>query len=275
MRNLWINGFYAVANVMLLFALATPLWAAGQGVEAQAVEQVRRGRTGGGGQSQLEFSPMPERGEVAAVDQWPEEPAPGPEQAREYQRLPSGEKVVALTFDDGPGPRTRALLDILSQRDVPATFFVLGDSVLNHPGHARAIAQAGHDLANHTWSHPRLTELSRERVWWEVAACAAAIEAVGGQARPYLRPPYGSRDEQLLDVAEELGYVLVMWDVDSRDWELTDADQVLERALARVRPGSIVLFHDRPKVTLKVLPRFIDALQAQGYRFVLLSQYFQ
>lgn len=257
MRNRWINGLYAVANVVLVAALIYPAPAA---ADVQPV-----GRSG-----------VPEqKTPVGELSRPVELPVEARERQRVYRSLPTEEKVVALTFDDGPGARTRELLAILAGRQVPATFFVLGNSVLNNPGLARAIAQAGHDLANHTWSHPDLTELGWERVWWEIAACTSAIEAVGAPARLYLRPPYGRFDEQVLDVCAELGYVAVMWDVDSRDWELSDADQVLQRALARLRPGSIVLFHDRPAVTLKVLPRFINAVKGMGYRFVLLSDYLE
>ncbi|MTI96517.1 MAG: polysaccharide deacetylase family protein [Firmicutes bacterium] len=193
--------------------------------------------------------------------------------ANVYRRMPTANSVVALTIDDGPGARTRELLAILEEKKVPATFFLLGKQAAANPGLARAIVAAGHDVANHSWSHPRLTELSARAVEREIARCTDVLLDLGINVRPFFRPPYGSRDEQVDEISRELGYHILLWDVDSRDWEFDDEEIVLERALKGLKPGSIVLFHDNPEVTLRVLPRFIDEVRSWGYEFVLLSDY--
>ncbi|HCX78666.1 MAG TPA: hypothetical protein DG577_04555 [Firmicutes bacterium] len=190
-----------------------------------------------------------------------------------YRRLPTKDKVVALTFDDGPGKLTKKLLKILAKKKVPATFFLLGNSALNNPKPVKAITDGGCELALHTWSHPNLTELKKEKIYWQAEACAAALAGLEADFLPLLRPPYGRWDDEVLAVCQRLNCHMVLWDVDSRDWEGGPAAKVLARVLDNLKPGSIVLFHEGKNVTLEVLPKFIDEAKARGYRFVLLSDY--
>ncbi len=196
------------------------------------------------------------------------------ELAKVYRRLPTQEKVVALTFDDGPKKTaTRKILAILEEKDVPATFFLLGSSALNQPELVRQISDAGCDIANHSWSHPDFTKISEEKLVWQIEASAVAFAAMGAEYQPYIRPPYGKMDGTVRRVSADLGYDVLLWNVDPRDWQYKDPEIVLELALTGLKPGSIVLFHDRPEATLQVLPDFIDAARAMGYEFVLISQY--
>jgi peptidoglycan/xylan/chitin deacetylase (PgdA/CDA1 family) len=200
---------------------------------------------------------------------------PGKDGGRVYYRLPTSDKVVALTFDDGPGRLTNTLLAILSAKKVPATFFLLGNSALNNPGLVEAITNAGCDLANHTWSHPSLTKLKEEKIYWQTEACAAVFAGLEAECLPFLRPPYGRWNEKVKAVCRRLNYHIILWNVDSRDWEGGSAEEVLAKVLDGLKPGSIVLFHEGKDVTLEVLPKFIDEARARGYEFVRLTDYIE
>lgn len=192
-----------------------------------------------------------------------------------FRSLPTDDKVIALTFDDGPRSTLGKLLAILEEKEAPATFFLLGSHAQKRPALVRAIVEAGCEIANHTWSHPHLTGLGREEIIAQVDDSAQALAATGAVAQPYLRPPYGEWNEEVRQVSETLGYRLVLWNVDTRDWQYDDPEIVLNRALSGLKPGCIVLFHDGPQVTLEVLPRFIDEARTRGYEFVLLSDYLE
>lgn len=195
--------------------------------------------------------------------------------AKVIRKLPTEDKVIALTFDDGPKETVRDILAILAEKEVPATFFLLGNFAKNRASLVNAIVQAGSEIANHSWSHPRLTELSEEEIYWQIQNCGAAFAEIGVESQPFMRPPYGSLDERVLAVCAATNYKVLLWNVDTRDWEYDDPDIVLGRAVAGLNPGGIVLFHDGPRVTLQVLPKFIDAARAQGYEFVLISDYLE
>lgn len=190
-----------------------------------------------------------------------------------YRRLPTKDKVVALTFDDGPGKLTKKLLKILEKKKVTATFFLLGNSALNNPKLVKAIADGGCQLALHTWSHPNLTKLKKEKIYWQIEACAAAFAGLEADYLPLLRPPYGRWNAEVQGACQRLNCHMVLWDVDSRDWEGEPVAKVLARVLDNLKPGSIVLFHEGKNVTLEVLPKFIDEARARGYQFVLLGDY--
>ena len=118
-----------------------------------------------------------------------------------------------------------------------------------------------------------MTKLKKEKIYWPAEACASALAGLVVDFLPLLRPPYGRWNDEVLAVCQRLNYHMVLWDVDSRDWEGGPADKVLARVLDNLKPGSIVLFHEGKNVTLEVLPKFIDEAKARGYRFVLLSDY--
>lgn len=189
-----------------------------------------------------------------------------------FHSLPGGEKVVALTFDDGP-QNTLKILAILEEKQAPATFFLLGNLAKARPKLVRAIADSGCEVANHTWSHPNLKELDAEKIRWQLESTAAVFADQGVEARPFMRPPYGHWNSQVQDICARMDYQIILWDVDTRDWEYKNADKVLAKALRGLKPGSIVLFHEGKSVTLEVLPKFIDEARELGYEFVLLSDY--
>ncbi|MBQ9414138.1 MAG: polysaccharide deacetylase family protein, partial [Clostridia bacterium] len=182
------------------------------------------------------------------------------------------EKVVSLTFDAAWGDEdTGTLIDILGKYGVSATFFVVGEWVDRCPDAAKALAAAGHEIMNHSNTHPHMPELSKDQMIAELTACNDKIEAVTG-VRPLLhRPPYGDYSDTLIDAVESLGMYTIQWDVDSLDWKEIPADEIVSRVTSRVQSGSIVLFHNAALHTPEALPAIIEALQAQGYTFLKVS----
>lgn len=182
---------------------------------------------------------------------------------------------IALTFDDGPDPaRTPALLDVLRELQVPATFFLLGSRVEQNPALARRIMLEGHELGNHTFHHPYLPLRRSRTVKGELAATDAAIERATGIVPALARPPYGGRSPANVRAFERLGKRVVLWDVNSFDWKGAPAPDIASRVLARVRPGSIVLMHDAREggeVTVEAVRLLVPELRARGYELVTSS----
>lgn len=182
-------------------------------------------------------------------------------------------KCVALTFDDGPSPYTTPeLLKTLEQKGVAATFFMIGKNVKAYPDVAKQVADAGHEVAVHTWSHPDLTKQSAETIRSQMADTVAAIEDATGVTPVAMRPPYGAQNQQVRDIAGELGMSVILWDVDTEDWKNLNTQTTTERALAGTRNGSIVLQHDIHAPSVAAVPGIIDSLRAQGYEFVTVEQ---
>ncbi len=181
---------------------------------------------------------------------------------------------IAMTFDDGPSEKlTPELLDLLAQRHIHATFFVIGKNVAEHPEILQRAVREGHEIANHSWSHPAFGKMSDARVRTELQKTDDAIRsAIGG--RPVLmRPPYGSISaRQKKWINEEFGYRTILWDVDPLDWKRPGPAVVTSRILKETRPGSIVLSHDIHPGTIKAMPETLDKLQAKGFKFVTVSE---
>ncbi|MFC5823884.1 polysaccharide deacetylase family protein [Nonomuraea insulae] len=180
-------------------------------------------------------------------------------------------KCVALTFDDGPGPYTDALLHHLAVYRARATFFVVGQNVGAYPGVVRRAYAAGHEIGNHTWSHPNLTKLSAAGVRSQLARTDQAVKAATGVRPKLVRPPYGA-----LNAAVRLRTArpMVLWSVDTLDWLHRDSDRVARKTLKSVRPGSIILFHDIHPSTVRAIPRVLKTLSRRGYTFVTVSRLF-
>lgn len=181
--------------------------------------------------------------------------------------------TVALTFDDGPAAAvTGRLLDVLSSRKVPATFFVLGQRVAASPKLVRRAGRLGFVVANHTYGHEMLTRLSDRAVRRTVRATADRIRAAGARPAPLVRPPYGAVDDHVRSVIARLGMTTVLWDVDPRDWESGTPGQIADRVLSHLRPHgrNIVLLHDgvaRSADTLRAVPLIVTGARARGYCF--------
>lgn len=181
-------------------------------------------------------------------------------------------KCVAITFDDGPGLYTDELLAALRAVDAKATFFVLGDVSAARPAALKKIAAAGHEIANHTWSHRALPSLSDAQVRGELTRSADVIESITGTRPELMRPPYGSLSSRVVGILGLREWPIVLWDVDPEDWRYKHADTVYRRVLARTAPGSIVLLHDIHATTVAAVPRILAELADRGYTFVTVSE---
>lgn len=187
-----------------------------------------------------------------------------------------GSKLVALTFDDGPWPEsTAAILDVLGDNDVRATFFVLGQQVERFPGITYRIAEEGHLLGSHSLSHRRFSELKPAQVRREAVGGRSVIRGASGVDTPWIRPPYGAMNAAAYHELHRLDARVVMWDVDPRDWKRPGVPKIVGRVVNKVKPGSIVLLHDgggNRSETITALPRIIRRLKAKGYVFVTVEE---
>ena len=183
-------------------------------------------------------------------------------------------REVALTFDDGPDPRYGpAVAAILQGKNVPATFFLVGMRVKEHPEVARLLARDGFELANHTYNHQSLPALKPHEIASELRLCDADILRATGRHTTLMRPPGVQYNDKVLDVARALGYVTVSWTVGAKDYDKdTTADFIRQRVLDRTAPGAIILLHQDTPATVAALPAIIDGLRAQGYQFVTVSR---
>jgi peptidoglycan/xylan/chitin deacetylase (PgdA/CDA1 family) len=181
---------------------------------------------------------------------------------------------IAMTFDDGPSATlTPKLLDLLAAHHIKATFFVIGENVAEHPDIVARAAREGHEIANHSWSHPNLAKMSDEGVRRQLWQTDEAIKSATGTRPTLLRPPYGSITEREKRwIHDEFGYQIVLWDVDPYDWKRPGPAVVRNRIVQETRPGSIVLSHDIHPGTIEAMPSTFDALEAKGFKFVTVSE---
>lgn len=197
---------------------------------------------------------------------------------------PLHQKVVALTFDDGPNPPyTTRIVNYLHSQHVPATFFVVGRAVAAHPATVRLEVADGDALGNHTWDHAHLVLDRASRIEWEISQADNAIHLATGETTRLFRPPFGARDYAVIRVARRMGYQVIMWDVPlARDWQNPPPTVIRDRILRFVRDGSIIVLHDgnrglpaNREKTAEAVPLIVSALRAQGYRFVTVPQLLQ
>ena len=181
---------------------------------------------------------------------------------------------IAMTFDDGPSEKlTPKLLNLLAAHHIKATFFVIGQEVADYPEIVARAAREGHEIANHSWSHPNLGKMSDESVRRELRRTDDAIKQAIGKRPTLMRPPYGSLStRQKHWIHDEFGYEIVLWDVDPLDWKRPGPTTVCNRILRETRAGSIVLSHDIHPGTIEAMPTTFDQLEAKGFKFVTVSE---
>ncbi len=186
---------------------------------------------------------------------------------------PQADKMVALTFDDGPNSvMTQKYLAILSKYDVPATFFVLGQYVLKSPEAAKAIVADGHEIGSHSWYHHNLPKKEDDFITKDFQKTTDIFQETLGQHPMLFRPPYGSIDDRVAAAATAQSMLTVFWSLDPEDWQAKDADTVVKKVTENVKSGDIILLHENRKVTLAALPEIIEKLQADGYQLVTVSR---
>ena len=200
---------------------------------------------------------------------------------------PSDQRIVALTYDDGPNPPyTDRILDVLAREKVQATFFVVGRAVVAYPQTMRHIVAGGHALGNHTWDHRHLVIMPRSGLRAEMDRTDRAIQNIVHVHTRLMRPPFGARDWMVLDEMRKLGYTVVMWSVPlPRDWEYPSAQTIARRVTAQVKDGAIIVLHDGNRGLLcaeRHLPAhvcnraadieatrlIVEDLKRRGYHFV-------
>ena len=206
---------------------------------------------------------------LANIPKPPEpKPEPKPAPAVPAPAPTTGNKVIALTFDDGPGPHTAHLLDILDQYGAKATFFLIGSKVSSQANVVRNIQARGHQLGNHSWSHPELPKLPVDQIAGEIDRTNDAIKQATGVTPAILRPPYGAVNGAVLEQLRLRGMSSILWSVDTRHWAERNSDIVCSRAVAGARPGAIILMHDIHQTSVGAVPCILSALKQQGYSFV-------
>ncbi|MFE2040542.1 polysaccharide deacetylase family protein [Streptomyces sp. NPDC059477] len=180
-------------------------------------------------------------------------------------------KCVALTFDDGPVADTQRLLRTLNDRNVKATFYVVGKNVQRYPSTVRSTASAGHQIGNHSWDHADLTRLSAAQIKSQFSRADTAIKQATGKKPTTVRAPYGAHNAAVRQAAAR---PLVHWSVDTLDWKYRDSARIINTVKTQTKPGDIVLLHDIHKTTVNAVPGIIQALKARGFHFVTVDQLF-
>ncbi len=183
------------------------------------------------------------------------------------------DKKVAISFDAAWGnEQTETLLEILEEKKVTATFFLVGDWVSKYPESVKAIGDKGHDVENHSNTHPYMTKLSLDEMASEIKNCNQKIEELTGKCPTLFRPPYGDYDNNVVKTVKEQGMFCIQWDIDSLDWKDPTPQQMVDRITSKLTSGSIILMHNGAKNTPEALPQIIDAVRAAGYEFVPISE---
>ncbi len=192
-----------------------------------------------------------------------------------YHSNPNGSKRIALTFNNNPHPtQTKRILDILDTYGVKATFFMIGVNVQNYPDVAREVLDRGHEVGNHTYSHSHLNQMGTGRLSEELEKCEDVLEDLC-EYRPHLfRPPEGYISDGVMECAEQGDYSLVLWSVDTRDWEVKSANHIVETVLSKVKAGDIILMHDYvyQSKTPEALEILLPKLLALGYEPVTVGE---
>ena len=191
-----------------------------------------------------------------------------------YSRVAVSQPYIAITFDDGPHPNnTPRLLDMLRERNIKATFYVIGRNVDLYPNVLRRTVSEGHEIGNHTYTHPILSKLGDSAVREELTKCRDAVARAAGVQPRTMRPPYGALLQRQREwVHSELNYPTIMWSVDPLDWKRPGPSVVTSRILSGTTPGAIVLAHDLHAGTVDAMPATLDGLLNKGFKFVTVSQ---
>ena len=197
-------------------------------------------------------------------------------EVRVYRSVSTDKKQIALTFDDGPHPSlTPQILQILAKYNVSATFFMVGQNVINYPQAAREVINAGHEVGNHTFTHPHIATLGDASIMEEIGRCEDALEELCEYRPHLLRTPEGAMSASLERCLAGEDYILVLWSLDTRDWDNKSTAGIVQAVLDNVKSGDIILMHDYISYhskTPEALDVIIPALLSQGYEFVTVSE---
>ncbi len=198
-----------------------------------------------------------------------------------FTGLAPGSRQLALTYDDGPNdPHTQRLLEVLAKHNVHATFFLIGSYIQQQPQIARELAQAGHVVGNHTFTHPQLIFKSESEIRQELTQCREALQDAIGEPSNLFRPPFGGRRPAVLRVARELSLEPVMWNVTGYDWNAPPAEQIERKVAKQIRGGDVILLHDGGhkqmgadrSQTVIATDHLVARFKTEGYEFVTIAQ---
>jgi len=165
------------------------------------------------------------------------------------------------------------LLDMLKERGIKATFFLVGKNAADYPEIVQRIVAEGHEVANHSWSHPQLTKLGADALNAEITQTNEAIHQATGNKTTIMRPPYGATNASITKrLNEEFGLTVIMWSVDPLDWKIRNSSHVTKYITENTTPGAIILTHDIHPTTVEAMPAVFDTLTAKGYKFVTVSE---
>ena len=179
------------------------------------------------------------------------------------------DNVITVSFDASwGGDQTLRILDLLDEYNAKATFFLVGIWVDKYPELVKEIYARGHEIGNHSASHPEMSKLSNEQIIQELDSCSDKIEALTGERPTSFRPPYGDYDNEVVTVARSEGYEVVQWSIDSLDWKNKGVDDLIRRATNNVQKGDIILFHNDSKYILDALPTVLKTYQEQGFTMI-------
>jgi peptidoglycan-N-acetylglucosamine deacetylase len=180
------------------------------------------------------------------------------------------EKKVAITFDVSLGEEehTEEILKILDKYNIKATFFVVGDWIKKYPDMLKQLSKSGHEIGNHSNRHPNMTMLTKGKILEDININDARIRQITGKGTKLFRCPEGAYNNFVIDTVKDAGYYCIQWDADSADWMEKGADIEYDRVIKNTKPGSILLFHTSARYTPENLPKIIEKLKSQGYKFV-------
>lgn len=183
------------------------------------------------------------------------------------------EKVVSISFDAAWGnEQTQTLLDILDKYKVKSTFFLVGQWVDKYPDSVKDIYKAGHDVGNHSNTHPHMPQMSSKQMLDELNDCNDKVEKLIGKRPTVFRPPYGDYNNALVETVNSINMYCVQWDIDSLDWKDPTPQQMVDRIKKKLQPGSIILLHNGAKNTPEALPQIIEMIKGEGYEIVPITQ---
>jgi peptidoglycan/xylan/chitin deacetylase (PgdA/CDA1 family) len=193
-----------------------------------------------------------------------------------YRKKENEQMKIALTFDDGPHPRyTPQILDILDEFGIKATFFIIGINAENYPDTVMEVIKRGHEIGNHTYTHPHVSGIDSDKLKNEIERCESMVYGLTDYKTKLFRPPEGMIDTDVKSVIHTLDYKVLLWDIDTRDWAHTPAEEIAENVIKNINAGDIILMHDYVSYnspTPEAVRIFVPKLLEMGYKFVVASE---
>ena len=223
----------------------------------------------------LSFSPgAAAASSSAVVEEYEREVLAGSKKELPVYSVDRADKKIALSIDAAwEDDKTPFILETLARYNIKATFFLCGFWVDKYPDNVKAIYAAGHELGNHTATHPHMNQLNQKQIQKELSDFESKIVKLTGQKTTVFRPPYGEYNDTVITTVRAMGYEVIQWDLDTIDWQKErSAQTILDKVLPKLHPGCIILCHNNGYKIKEYLPTLIETAQGQGYEFVTISE---